>query len=133
MEEASAALERKDYEAAYAHLKRVATEYPDSPEAVEAFPAAAACFKLLYHHYRYRQPDSAWVTSEPTFMFEWLARSFADSPEAAANALFVGCPYNLFREFQEFGKDRPQLSRWALEAQDDNGIIQSVRVEARIP
>ena len=130
LDEANAAIDARDYPTAYGLLKRIALEYPDSPESAEAFPLAAGCLKVLYHHDRYRQPDSVWITSEPRFMFEWLTRYFeAGSPELAVSALFVGCPYNVLREFEEYAKGNPYVSQWVIRAEDDNGIIRSVTAE----
>jgi hypothetical protein len=33
---------------------------------------------------------------------------------------------NVFREFEDFAQTRPELSRWAIRAEDDNGIVTSV-------
>jgi hypothetical protein len=127
LDEAKTAIDQHDQKAAYLLLKQIATEFPDSSESLEAFPMAADCLKALYFKNRLSDPASVWVTSEPDFMFEWLARYFSDGfPEEAANTLLAGFPGSVFRRFEEFAKTRPQLSQWAIQAHDDNGIVQSV-------
>ena len=134
LEEAKAAGKAKDMETAYARLKQIEIRYPGSPESREAFPLAAASLRVLYFQHRLNEPNSVWVTSEPDFLFDWFATYFRDgSPEAAANALFVGFDYGIFRRFEAFAKSRPDLAPWLLRAQDDNGIIEAVTVERRTP
>ena len=135
--QANAAFDRRDAEGAYALAKQIRLAYPASPESREAFPIAAYAWKFLYHQHRYSAPDSAWVTAEPAFLFDWLATFFASgSPQQAAEVMFVGLPYGVLRDFEDFARSRPELAPWRLEAQDDNGIIQGVaveRAEARAP
>jgi hypothetical protein len=129
LEESERAAAAGEHQTAYEMLKRIASEYPDSQEAEEAFPIAASYFKTFYHHYRYREPNSAWITSDPAFMFEWLARYSDENPSEKADALLRGCPMTVFREFEAFAKTRPELARWTFRTEDDNGIITSVQAE----
>lgn len=127
LDDAKAAMAKNDPVTAYGLLKRIATEYPDRPESREAFPLAADCLKALYYAHRVPDPESVWVTSEPEFMFHWLARYFNGAfPEQEANALFAGLSYEVFARFLHFAKSDPKLSRWKLTAEDDNGIVYAV-------
>ena len=128
LEQARSAIEREDLEAAYSDLAEIRKRYPDSAESREAFPLAAAIFRNSYFRYRYRQPDSHWLTSEPGFMLDWFASLLegAEFPQPEAEALFVGMPYGYFREFLAVAEARPELARWELRVEDDDGIIQSV-------
>lgn len=128
--EAKAAVDAKDLPTAYERLKQIEVRYPGSDESRNAFPKAAALLRALYFKNRSTDPNSIWVTSEPQFMFGWLATYFREgSPEAAANAFFVGFPVGTLRDFEAFGKDRPEVAPWRIRAQDDNGIIESVTTE----
>jgi hypothetical protein len=64
-------------------------------------------------------------------MLDWFAAflSGPEFPQAEAEALFVGMPYGYFREYLAFAESRPELSRWAIQAQDDNGIIETIAAE----
>lgn len=127
LEEARAAFEQRNFETAYLRSKKIGLDYPESTEADEAFSMAAQSLKFLYYRDRYDLPGAPWVTSEPVFMFGWLARYFEEGdPTDAANAFFIGFPFNVFQEFQQFEKKRPGLSGWVVRAKDDNGMIESV-------
>jgi hypothetical protein len=128
LESAREALERKDLDAAYRDLAEIRKRHPDSAESREAFPLAAAIFQRSYFRDRFSRPDSSWLTSEPGFMLEWFA-SFLEGPafpQAEAEALFVGMPYGFFREYLALAETRPELSRWAIRAREDNGIIEAI-------
>jgi len=129
-EQAEVELEAKNYELAYRYLALIETLHPESRESAEVFPVAAALFQKAYFAHRYTQPDSVWLTSEPGFMFQWLARFFGnESPQPQAEALFVGMPYGIFRAFTEHAARRPDLSGWILRAEKDNGIIRAITAE----
>ena len=135
LEQAHEAIEQRDLDSAYRHLAEIRKRYPDRAESRQAFPLAAAIFRRSYFHHRYRQPDSPWLTSEPGFMLDWFA-SFLEGPEfpqAEAEALFVGMPYGYFRQLLALAEARPELARWAIRADDDNGIIEAVAAEAGAP
>jgi hypothetical protein len=88
---------------------------------------AATLFQKAYFKHRYTQPNSVWLTSEPVFMFQWLARFYGEtSPQPQAMQLFVGMPYGIFREFTDYAAKHPELSGWALKAEKDNGIIGAI-------
>jgi hypothetical protein len=128
--EAKAAFDAKDLPTAYERLKQIEVRYPGSAESRNAFPKAAAVLRSLYFKNRSTDPNSIWVTSEPEFMFGWLATYFREgSPEAAANAFFVGFSVGTLRSFEVYAKGHPELAQWSIRAQDDNGIIESVTTE----
>jgi hypothetical protein len=130
LEQARLAIERKDLDGAYRELAEIRERHPDSPESREAFPLAASIFQRGYFRDRFSRPDSPWLTSEPGFMLDWLASLCEASafPQAEAEALFVGMPYGFFREYLALAETRPELSRWAVRAADDNGIIEAIEV-----
>jgi hypothetical protein len=133
--QADEAIEQQDFDTAYRHLTEIRKRYPGSAESREAFPLAAAIFRRSYFRHRYRQPDSPWLTSEPDFMLDWFA-SFLEGPEfpqAEAEALFLGMPYGYFRRYLARAETRPELARWAIRAEDDNGIIEAVVAEVSAP
>jgi hypothetical protein len=126
--EGRTALEENDHETAWRRFAELRTRHPDTPECREAFPLAAAIFKFRYLRDRHARPDSPFVTTEPRFMLDWLA-AYLEGPEfprAEAEALFLGMPYGFFRDYLALAEGRPQLARWALRAEDDNGIIESI-------
>jgi hypothetical protein len=128
--EAEAAYARSDFETSYARAKAVRLERPSSPERDQAFALACGSWKLLYHRDRYASPDAPWVVTEPAFLFDWLASYFGEtSPEEPARLLFVGVPYGVYRDFEAFARTHPDISRWALRVEDDNGIIRHVTAE----
>jgi hypothetical protein len=122
------AQESPDTDTAWARLSELRTRHPDTPECREAFPLAAAIFKLRYLRDRHARPDSPFVTSAPRFMLEWLAAYLAgpEFPRAEVEALFIGMPYGYFRDYLAMAEGRPELARWALRAEDDNGIIDAI-------
>jgi hypothetical protein len=123
-----AALEQKQPELAYRYLALLQTLHPGSPESQEAFPLAASLFKGAYRLHRYSDPDSVWLTSEPVFMFQWLARFFeGEFPQEQMEALFTGMNYGLVRDFSAFAASRPKLAQWELQVEKDNGIVESIR------
>jgi len=128
LDQAHAAVEQHDLETAYQDLARIRKDHPHSPESREAFPLAAAIFKRCYFRERYAHPDSLWVTTEPGFMLDWLDSFFVgpEFPQAEAEALFVGMHYGYFREFLAYAETHPELSRWTVRAEDDDGIIESI-------
>jgi hypothetical protein len=130
LHEARSAYEARDFETAYWRAKQLETEHPDSPDSYQAFVIACGSLKLLHHRHRYAQPDSVWVTSEPEYLFGWLAK-YLDSEAAseAANVLFVGLPFQVFRDFQAYARSHPELAPIVLRAEDDNGIIQNVTID----
>jgi hypothetical protein len=116
---------------AYRHLALIHLLHPDHPLDAEAFPLASHLFTRIWYATRYEQPDSVWQTSEPVFMFQWLAHLFADDavPQAAVDELLVGLPFGVFRRFQDFAATPQGLPRWRFRAEEDNGIVTAVLVE----
>jgi hypothetical protein len=130
--EARASLQRGDQEAAYRHLKRIRTEYPESPECDVAFPWAASLWKELWFRDRYSQPDSAWITVEPEFLFDWLASYFdevEEFPRREADALLRGMPWSVYQRSAAHADTRPEFSGWVLRVEEDDGHIRSVEGE----
>jgi hypothetical protein len=125
-EQADAALEKGDQEGAYRHLASLYRQHPDSDAAREAFPLAARILKYQYVRHRYADPDSAWVTSEPEFLFGWLAHYAGDAfPSDEAAVLFRGMHQGFAMRFVEWSKQAPQLARWSYRVEEDNGKVQS--------
>ena len=126
-----AALGNRDFETAFAWLALVRTLYPGSAESRDVFPTAARVFQKAHLAHR-TEPGSIWITSEPRFMFDWLASFFEDGapfPQSQADAFFLGMHYGMFRDFLAWAQQRPDLARWQLVAEKDNGWIFSVAGE----
>lgn len=118
----------KNLPKAYRYLADLHALHSESPEDAEAFSMAASLFQRLYFQNRHSHPDSIWMTSEPIFMFQWLA-SFCDDDsfsQSHLDSLFRGMPYDFSRDFTAFTLRSHKLSRWTLRVQEDNGIIESV-------
>jgi hypothetical protein len=126
--EARADLAAGGLEAAYDRLAEIRRRHPHSAECREAFPLAAAIFKRSYFQQRYAQPDSRWLRSEPAFMLDWFGSFFGSGafPQAEAEALFVGMHVGYFRDYLAFAESRPELARFRVSAEDDNGIVESI-------
>jgi hypothetical protein len=137
LEEARTSSQQGDLETAYWHLKRIRTDFPESPESDEAFLRAAYLWKKLWFRDRYVQPDSVWRTSETGFLFEWLASFFDGAegfPQRQVDALLRSLPFNVYQDFAAYAKTHPELSGWVLHVEEDNGRIRSVTGErARAP
>jgi hypothetical protein len=125
--QAEQAIDANELEAAYDHLVELQRRYPESRESATAFPLAAAIFQSFYWQNRFANPESRWLTTEPEFLFAWLATLPGDEfPEDAVTSLFVGLNYNFFRRFERFTASDARLTRWTLVAIEDNGIVESV-------
>jgi hypothetical protein len=131
LDQAQAAVEQREHDTAYRKLAEIRERYPTSAESPEAFRRAALIFKKRYYENRLTRPDSPWVTSEARFMLDWFAAFLAgpEFPQAEAEALFLGMPYSFFREYLALAQTDPRLSRWAIQAPDDNGIIEAIVAE----
>lgn len=132
IEEAGIDPQRDVLEAAYGHLKRVRVEYPESPQSEVAFDLATLLWQQLWFLDRYTRPDSAWRTSEPEFLFDWLASYFEGAeefPREKAEALLRSMPWSFYQSFLAYARTQPELSRWSFQAEDDNGRIRSVTGE----
>lgn len=128
LELAHAAIARKDLELAYRYVALIHTQHPRSEQSREAFPLAARLFHKNYMRHR-SELDSIWVTSEPRFLVAWLAGFFEDGgdfPQQQMDAMFVGLDYGVFRHFLAYAEAHPRLSRWTIEANDENGIVQEI-------
>ena len=132
---AEAASAEQNWELAYRYLALIHILHPDSDQNRELFPAAATLFRRSWAPHR-AELDSIWTTSEPPFMYAWLAGFFRDGgdfPQAQMDGLFVGTSYSLFRNFVSYAKDRPQISKWVISAEDENGITTKVTGSAIAP
>lgn len=129
-EQADAAVEAGDLDAAYDHLAELYRRYPEHEETAEAFPLAAAIFQRLYTKNRFSAPESRWLTTEPEFLFGWLASlANGEFPETEARSLFVGLHYGFFRRFERFAKANATFPGWEIAAIEDNGIVETLRVK----
>jgi hypothetical protein len=135
LEDARAAIDARDFDTAYRQLAEIRRRYPDSEQSVEAFPLAAALFHRGYFQSRHTEPTSHWVKVEPEFMLDWFASFFEhpEFPQTQAEALFVGMHYGYFREYLAYAATRPELSRWVVRVEDDNGMIESIVADPRDP
>jgi hypothetical protein len=125
---AEAASAEQNWELAYRYVALIHILHPRSEQDRELFPAAATLYRRSWAPHR-TELDSIWTTSEPLFMYAWLAGFFSDGsefPQQQMDALFVGTSYSLFRNFTRYTKDRPQLSKWEISAEDQNGIVTKV-------
>lgn len=123
-----AASAEQNWELAYRYLALIHILHSDSEKNRELFPAAATLFRRSWAPHR-AELDSIWTTSEPLFVYGWLAGFFSDGgdfPQHQMDALFVGTSYSLFRSFLGYAKDRPHISQWAISAEDENGIVTKV-------
>jgi hypothetical protein len=125
---AEAAAAEQNWELAYRYVALIHIFHPGSEQDRASFPAAATLFRRSWAPHR-AELDSIWTTSEPLFIYAWLASLFVDGrdfPQQEMDTLFVGTSYSLFRNFLGYAKDRPHLSRWRISAEDDNGIVTKV-------
>ena len=134
LEESRAALSRRDYEEGYRLAKQVRERYGGRPESDEAYWLAAYGFQTVYHRHRHTEPASLWVAEEPAYLFDWLEEYFARGPDAdlqgRSEALFLGMDYGFYRAFRAAAGSRPGFDGWRIAVEDDNGIIEEVRVES---
>lgn len=128
-------LEARRYEDAYAHLAAIRRRFPGSPESGEAFERAAWLYRKIWYGYRFAEEEGErWRTAERRFMFDWLASECASSfDRRKANALLVQMPWSFWQGFRSYAEGEPRLSQWRMEAVEDNGRIEAVRVEAAEP
>lgn len=123
-----AAAAEQNWELAYRYLALIHIFHAGGEKDRESFPAAATLFRRSWAPHR-AELDSIWTTSEPLFMYAWLAGFFADGrefPQEQMDALFFGTSYSLFRNFMNYAKDRPQLSQWVITAEEDDGIVEKI-------
>lgn len=128
--DARVALAASDFDLAYDRLSRIRALHPDSAEAGEAYPLAAAVFKRAWYRDRYQNPGSRFHSSEPVFMYEWLGSYFdGEFPQPQAEQLFLGMPHDFFDRFQEWARGRAAIEAWKISAPEDNGRIEAVSAE----
>jgi hypothetical protein len=130
LEEGRAALRARDFEKGYAPLKELRTRFPDRPETAKAYPLAAASVRKLYRHHQYNDPDSAWVTREPDFMFDWLASMLAaGDAQKSLDELMLGMPHSFYARLAARARANPELGAWNFTPVFDNGLIDSITAE----
>lgn len=125
---ADAALELRNEPGAYGCLALVRILHPESPQARDLFARAATLYKRNYFRHRLVRPEPFWITTEPAFMFGWLA-TFADGdrfPQEQAEALLLQMPTAFAGSFEEWSREHPVFARWRFELPDDNGLIVQV-------
>jgi hypothetical protein len=125
----------QNWELAYRYLALIHILHPGTEQDRELFPAAATLFRRSWAPHR-AELDSIWTTSEPLFVYAWLAGFFRDGgefPQPQMDVLFVGTSYSLFRNFVRYAQDRPLISRWKISAEDENGIVTRVIGSAAPP
>jgi len=119
---------QEHWELAYRYLALIHILHPESAQNREVFPRAAFLFRKSWAPHR-TEFDSIWTTSEPLFMFAWLAGFFPDAqefPQQQMDALFLNMSFGLFRDFLAYAKIRPYIAQWQITAEKDNGILLSV-------
>lgn len=129
VERAEAALKAQKLETAYQYFALLHTLHPDSPEDRKQFRLAARVFVESYFRHRI-EFESAWVKTEPTFMFDWLETFFQGAeqfPQPQVEAMFIGMHYGMFRDFLAYASSHPDIVAWTITATKDNGIIESIR------
>ena len=128
----AAALAQRDLDRSYCYFALVRTLHPQAAEASGAFANAAVLFKTLYLRERYANPGAIWFTSEPEFLFAWLA-SFYDEgfPQAEVEALLRSMPAPFAAELDAWAAAHPRMARWRVEVTDDNGLIETVQAAPR--
>ncbi len=128
--EGDAALDRGDLEQAYLRFAEVPRLHPESPRSAEAFPLAARIYYKLFFRYRYQEVKPEWLAEQPAFLFDWLgARLEEGGGEDDVKALFLGMPWSHYQDYEAYARSHPDLARWGIRAVEDNGIIESVKVE----
>ncbi len=132
---ADAAIAQENFELAYRYVSLIHLLHPESPQNRELFPMAAALYRKSWAPHR-TELDSVWTTSEPIFMFGWLAGIFQNAnefPQQEMEALFLHMNAGFFRDFLAYAKDRPHVARWAISAEKDDGIVLSVTGKLATP
>jgi hypothetical protein len=129
-EKADEKLREDDWPLAFRYLELLLVLHPESPETRELYPAAVRLFKRGYLRNRVGAPESPWLHYDHALMYYWLSRFFESPdvfPQEQVDLLFLGMPYDFFREFTAYAAARPRLfERWLFAATEDNGRIDSV-------
>jgi len=124
-----AAWRDRNPELGYRYAALVRQLHPESPEVAQAFELTAPALPHLYTGAR-SDPRSKWLTSEPVFMFEWLADIYAAAgdvfPETETNLLLAGAPKSLRLLFEDHARRQPLLARHRLRFKMENGFVEYV-------
>jgi hypothetical protein len=129
VERARAAYAERDAERAYCDLALIRTLHPDSREAHDVFPDAAALFRSLYLKHRSEDPGSDWLESETSFIFAWLESFFVgeEFPRRETLAVVGGMPRQVGRELIAFmARSTGPMSDWKVTLSEDNGLVEDV-------
>jgi hypothetical protein len=119
----------EDWERAYALAQQIDREHPDSAERDQAYPIACHAWQRLWYRARYAEPDSVWKHAERDAMFHWAASYFTSDggfPQEETEELLKGLPWSMGQEFLAWAADRPDVARWAIAVEEDNGRIEGV-------
>lgn len=133
LEEARSALAERDVPGAYERARELRTRFPESEESREAFVIATRTYRWIWWKHRMEGTlDSDWVRTETPFMFEWTASRFGnDFPEEEMALMFRGMPLFFFKAFLAYGEDHPEVSRWSIVWDKDNGRMTTITGELR--
>lgn len=133
IEQARTAAKAREYESCYESSRRAAATRPAPDVAKAAFELGAYCHQKLYYRDRPigdHVITSRWTSTEQVQMFEW-ASSFFDGetyPKDIVNTLLAGYPYPVWQDFQAFAETRPEIARYPMRVNVDNGIVQFVSI-----
>ena len=129
LERGRAAFTAQNNELAYRYFALVHQLHPKSKEDEKAFEYAMTVYRIFYVANRYRHPDSIWITSEPTFLFQWFETFVSDKdfPKLQAQFLLQGGTYTFAQLFLEHAEHRPKLAAWRIEVDADDGYVTAIR------
>jgi hypothetical protein len=123
LEQAHVAFESEDVYGTYALAREIRARYPESPESREAFPLATRTYRWIWWKHRIEGTlDSEWVRTETPLLFEWTASAFGETfPKEEMRLVFRGMPLFFFKQFLAWSEGHPELSRWEMVWDEDNG------------
>jgi len=115
-------------ERAYRYLALIRQLHPASPEAREAFIPAARFHRLLFRAYRVRDLHASWIVTEPIFMIHWLGDFFEPGvfPDEPINVLAWKLPMSFYDTLADYAKGHPEMRKWELVVEEDNGLVEKI-------
>lgn len=128
-----AALQQKStvegLERAYRLFALIRELHPESPEAREAFIPAARFHRFLFRAHRVRDMHSPWVVTEGIFLIHWLGDFFEPGhfPEEEINVLAWKLPMSFYAKLEAYARTHPEMRKWRLEVEEDNGQVVEIR------
>lgn len=123
-----------DLEAGYDHLAEIRRRYPESRAASEVFIPAAQIFRRMWSRQRFAEEKGRWHQTEPAFLFEWLgAESRERFAEEKADLLLRQMPWPFWETFRDYAETDPDLAKWDIRVEEDNGKIERVWAAAEAP